>query len=267
MEAHYIESWIQEVAFHDQSWGTVAGQNSNHYPDLDFEDISTIRPFRNSMLWRILETNSQYLQQFIALPNQHLRHLSFVSFSNLCYVLISQAKVTFALLDSLDPGNHNTLDRDDDQLSVKQLVVNKVGYNKSCAALADKFRAVSRQSQSKEDYLEDAMQRYANHTISMALSYSNQLQSRSRSPAAQSATALGDVSTQQTVVTSLTRTDTWNGDVQPESSTAVTETVDWDSFNTISMDGVNGVNVFDEMVWETMMNEFLKPLGAQPGVG
>ncbi len=214
---------------------------------------------RHNMLWRLSEANSGYIDGFLTLPDHELYRLCFVSYSKLCYTLISQAKVTFALLDAFDSADGGMLNDSETQTSMAQLVIARVGYIRSCTSLLDKFDAASPRSL-KLDGNVDAMQQFSNLTKSMILGYSKQLQARFE----HGVVCLDGTSSvtprrqaDSMVPPAGSANDNLRDVIMPTQGSADDMgTTDWTAFNVTSMDDIIG---FDEKAWEAIVNEFMLP--------
>lgn len=250
MQLNCLRSWIYEVALHNESWEMDArqdGQSSVFY-------ISTAPSNPYNMLWKLLEANNTYIQDFLALPGKDLSHLSLSSFTRLCYVLISQARVTFALLDCVEKNIGNT-DQDQEgqnQASLAKLVVDRARYSTSCSSLMDKFAAASQCSEAGGENL-DPMLQFCNTTRSMMQGYSNQLQNR---------TELRIIAPTTSTAPAVSKQQLAAGDARAESD--IINTGLWDNADMVlAEDG----GTFDNMAWETIMSEFTLPFGGQSGLG
>lgn len=143
LEIYFLEAWINEPALHDRYWTETATslpvpRNQGHTAS-----IAT----RVNMTTRTMKANKAFLRRFIEIPDEELIHLAFSSYSRLCYVLISQAKVAMALLDAAqtdalpDPSVFGSKTQ-----SPAQLVIGEVDYIADCTLLYRQLRRVCRVS-------------------------------------------------------------------------------------------------------------------------
>ncbi|KAL6789515.1 hypothetical protein GGI42DRAFT_347241 [Trichoderma sp. SZMC 28013] len=196
------------------------------------------------MLWRLLHANNNFLAAFLMLPTQDLRYLSFATFSKLCYVLISQAKVAFALLDAWESTQHESVNP---QTTGWQFITNQINYNNCCHQILDKFEA------SSKDLLPDerdksAMFQFWLVTKSMMSSYSTQVKRR--------------IDAKTTFRHHFQATGVQNSEntfslLPMETAAAPMETANWPD---LEMLPENTGAIFDDATWQTIMNEFMLPL-------
>jgi hypothetical protein len=163
------------VAFHEEVWAVGVGHAVPIQQDPLLDSITTTPSLRSNMLWRILNENSRFLQAFIAVPEQDHYRLCFATFSKLCYALISQAKVAFALLDLISTSNCMPERVEADQTAMVQLIVDKVGYNRHCSLLIEKFAAASSPAFPAAGR-KDTMVHFGVLSMAMMKRYSKQLQ-------------------------------------------------------------------------------------------
>ncbi len=209
------------------------------------------------MLWNVLEINNRYIHEFLALPNQELRHLSLSPFTMLCYVLISQAKAAFALLDCLEASDG--IQNDEEKLTMIQLVITRAGFNGACASIIEKFDVTLRGSRAAFDNV-DAMLQFYKITKTIMLGYSSQLQDKLGPRAAHINTAAGDTSTQLAGTAGLSSTED-----RPLQQGV--DTIEIENWGNVDMMSTDDIGTFDGMTWETIMNEFMLPVGGHSGPG
>jgi hypothetical protein len=88
LDVDFVKSWIHEVALHNELW------DSSSY----FDSMGLI--LRSEMMWALICSNKAYLRKFLSIPTADLQYLTFMSWSKLCYVLISQIKAVLFLCES-----------------------------------------------------------------------------------------------------------------------------------------------------------------------
>ncbi len=175
LDVAFLVSWIHEVALHDHAW---AAADSTHAlltrqdPLLDANRTTAASSLRSNMLWRTLEENNHFLQALTTMPAEDLPLLCFATFSKLCYVLISQAKVAFALLDLVNPTGHAS---DGTHRTLVQLIIDKVGYSRHCGLLVEGFAAAAIVAPAAGERNE-AMLHFGVLSKAMLKGYSKQLQ-------------------------------------------------------------------------------------------
>lgn len=243
MEMYFLVSWIHEVAFHSEFSRTDGGYSAFGYPASTSSDATALS-LRTNMLWRLLHANNNFLAAFLMLPTQDLRYLSFATFSKLCYVLISQAKVAFALLDAWESTQHESVNP---QTTGWQFITNQINYNNCCHQILDKFEA------SSKDLLPDerdksAMFQFWLVTKSMMSSYSTQVKRR--------------IDAKTTFRHHFQATGVQNSEntfslLPMETAAAPMETANWPD---LEMLPENTGAIFDDATWQTIMNEFMLPL-------
>ena len=256
MADSFLESWVYEVAIHDDSWHGEPAPSG--YAGKSPDGITAISSLRNSMLWRLLNTNNRQIEKFLALPDQELRRLCVVSYSYLCYTLISQARVTFALLDAVGSKNGGVASDSEEQVSTAQLIVDRAGYVRSCTSLIEKFDIAASGSLKANDV--DAMQNFSNLTRAMVLGYSKQLQDRFESSAARLDSGKGGVwgygaDAVATTAASALVDPPRAGLVPVQGRSDGVENTDWAIFDFMTMDGVIGI---DEKAWEALVSEVME---------
>lgn len=96
-----------------------------------------------NMTTRIQTSNKSFIHRFLDIPNDELLHLAFSSFSRLCYILISQVKVAFALLEASKQQANVFSSVSSSGLPISsplQVILDEVDFVNDCAALYEKFK-------------------------------------------------------------------------------------------------------------------------------
>lgn len=252
LEFSFLLSWIHEVAFHNDAWTSDVDLDLTS-PSLQglLNGSAASKPLlRTGMLWRIVDENGRFLRTFIALPTQDLFRLCFATFSKLCYTLISQARVAFALLDLI-----GSVDQTEDEIKLVQSVLHKIGYNRHCSLLISKFTEAS-SPDSPAGEQRDAMANFGTLSKAMMGGYSKQLQDwlhrRGINP--------NEVELSQDMEESC-RADGIAHRAVTTQTQGDSGAIDIGNWQNLDFGSVGDMEYFDDMTWERIMNEFTLPHG------
>ena len=100
MELDYTESYILEVAVHNELWEAAP----NRAPGIGTSRIriqSLFTPSRSAMLWHMLNSNKAFVQKFLEIHDSIFQCLPYTVFWRMCYVLASLIRLTFTLVESM----------------------------------------------------------------------------------------------------------------------------------------------------------------------
>jgi hypothetical protein len=260
MELHSLQSWIFEVTLHDWLWDINGHQESLLHANMRRWGEGSAPYLRNQMQWRLLESNNRLIQDFLAIPDGQIPTLSITSYSKLCYALISQAKVSLALLDVVHSASYDT-SRVGGQVPTAQLVVDEAAYTRNCTLLVEKFERASRTLR-QGTYSVDAMLRQGVITKSMMLAYSKCLQDKLERITAAPERQVWNSLKQRPELggPATTSLDDTQATMPRQESREVGGNSDWASLDLDAMDGIVG---FDEETWENILNDFMLPLGGK----
>ncbi|KKP06726.1 hypothetical protein THAR02_01215 [Trichoderma harzianum] len=260
-ELYSLQAWIYEIVFHDEAWiPDEMKQTDRAYSSNMANHVSHAPIIRIQMLWHLMGVNNCYFREFLALPGEELLRLSFLSYSRICYTLIGQAKITFALLNTVvNPPCNGMVQGVERQVPSAQVIVDKVNYDGHCMSLIEKFEKASRNLQKGEDKLQP-FSMLSSVTKSMMFNYSRQLRDMLSNMSEEPVQVPWGTSKQHVDLGSLkaVSVDSGSAAVQDPEVVNGTHIGDWASLDMSSMDGVVG---FDESMWETMLSEFTLPSG------
>ena len=95
----FLDAYIyMKFAIHDEYWTSLATALPTTFTTL----IDRFPMVRRKMLMRTLYIIKEYLHTFIDVPTSELEHLTFPSWSKLCYMATAFAKIVF-----FNPGRQN----------------------------------------------------------------------------------------------------------------------------------------------------------------
>jgi hypothetical protein len=180
LEAQHVMAWTLEVFLQDS-----ARQNSTseHEPAAADAGMNTASSFRTQMLWRLLEINSEILRAFLRFRGDEIAFLNFASFSQLFYVLISQARVSFVLLNVLashSPAHYTNPDgrEEERQCLTPREIIDYIGYDAICGSLLLKLEGVALSVHGVDDDKLEILQEVRGFLKTMKDGYARKLQNR-----------------------------------------------------------------------------------------
>ncbi|UKZ71038.1 uncharacterized protein TrAtP1_012005 [Trichoderma atroviride] len=103
IEFSYIQSYVQEGAFHHELWVTeslpAAQDKEQSRREAHRGELPVYSPVRATMLWRMLDSNKTCIRHFLATNETTMLRMPHTVILRLCYVLASLIKLTFTRID------------------------------------------------------------------------------------------------------------------------------------------------------------------------
>jgi hypothetical protein len=242
LEFYFLDAYINEVAFHDEFWETPIPL----FPSGAFAPTSptSFSMTRCNMLWRSLGNIKAYLHTFASLPTLELFHLSFTSWSKLCYMTIGLAKIVFFNPEEHGERGERSFAVWDSALAVKQAELPRI-----CALLLEKIDSITSDTVSV-DGERDAMYHFGFILRSIMGGYERRIK-RSLAPVFEAGDLINNT----------------QGAQETMGSAFPTPSAEQDSLgqDTVGMEGGLAFGVpadlpqesFQDMIWESMLDDFI----------